>query len=258
MSSNTWPAWPSPGVSLLLLCVRDGLSGRCISPRAESGVEVTAQRARSREDYKSGRLRLTLMVVAPGSHPTVPCSGQNDPRPGMMGKGGEGRDPSQLKPGPGYCSLSSEVVACREEGAGETSGAPEVLSLLGAAPDPVWCVLTFWVSVVISRSVVPTANQKKKSENLLLDLVSKYFLSGQGEHVRSLTSRCPPVSGPGLCQRPHRAGFTAVLPSCRPKGVVWGQRPGAQCFLHTFRKEKAGDRLSAFKEKAETGSLHCR
>ena len=86
--------------------------------------------------------------------------------------------------------------------------------------------------------MVPTANQEKTSENLLLDLVSKYFLSGQGEHREVPDITVPPVSGPGLCREPHQAGFTAVLPSCCPKGVVWGRRPGARCFSYHLQKRE--------------------
>lgn len=96
-------------------------------------------------------------------------------------------------------------------------------------------LLDFWYEI---SSMAPPANQKKKKSEslLLLDLVSKYFLSGQGELCEVPDITVPPVSGPGLCQEPHWAGFAAVLPSCRPKGVVWGRRPGAPCVSYRLQK----------------------
>ena len=104
-------------------------------------------------------------------------------------------------------------------------------------PDPVWGLPTFWVSGMRFQVWHPLPTRKKKiSENLLLDLVSKYFLSGQGEHREVPDITVPPVSGPGLCRELHRAGFAVVLPSCRPKGVVWGQWPGPRCIPHRLQK----------------------
>lgn len=103
--------------------------------------------------------------------------------------------------------------------------------------------------------MAPPANRKKKSENLLLNLVSKYFPGRQSEHreVPDVTVR--PVSGPGLCQGPHRAGFAAALPSCRPKGTSGDGGPERGAFPTAFSEEKPGRQVGAFKEKAEAGSL---
>ncbi|CAI9157557.1 unnamed protein product [Rangifer tarandus platyrhynchus] len=62
----------------------------------------------------------------------------------------------------------------------------------------------------------------------------------QSEHreVPDVTVR--PVSGPGLCQGPHQAGFAAALPSCRPKGTSGDGGPERGAFPTAFSEEKPG------------------
>ena len=64
-----------------------------------------------------------------------------------------------------------------------------------------------------------------------------------------------PVSRPGLCQGPHRAGFAAALPSCRPEGTSGDGGPERGGFPTAFSEGKPGRQVGAFKEKAEAGSL---